>query len=662
MVRKGKDVGGWFARFPGSATGQLFAALALTFLAYSNIPWNGFAYDDFSFIVGWDLTRSINNLPQLIGGALPEGHDGVYRPLRSVSYVIAYGLYGLNPSYYHLQAIVVHLICTALVFHVTLSLWSRRDLAFFTAALFGLHPAHVESVAFAAASFDLVGVVFFFASVLLFLKAAKPGIRHFALLVLLGLFGFFTYEITLTLPALLLLCLFFEAKYKVRRMGKISGVALAFAAAAAYLALRFIVLGIGGRGGYVGGDLIQTALLMVKALFMYMKLMVFPVGLSVDHIIPPGVSSIGHTNPQSMVLDQSVFDVDFIGSAAAILAAAALAAYCFRRRPVVSFGILWFFIALAPVSNIIPLGRGTIFAERYLYIPSYGICLVIAEIVTKMWAHQAHRKFLTAAAALALVLAGAATYSRNADWKDEMTLWTKTVETTPQSVLAAHNLGVAYDRAGNASAAMGWYLAAIRINPEFEPPHTFLGIAYGRMGLAGQATDELKHSVRIQPQRPRGHYNLGLAYLLANSTDKAVDEFEATIKLEPSFPGAREQLARAYDVQGTGYAQRGDWASAAESYRKAAAISPGLGQIRYNLGVAYSRSGQYGLAVSELQAAQKMMPPNPAVYNELGVAYAKSGQYVLAEKAFKDALSASPGYSNAQKNLDRLKNAGAGTA
>src|SRR3989344_3831037 len=111
----------------------LLSLISITFLAFVNIIDNEFAYDDNSFIVSWEQIRQIENLPSLYQGDLPVGHQGVYRPLRSLFYTISYKLYGQNPQGYHIQAITVHIINTLLVYLIVLFLLKNNTVPYLTA-------------------------------------------------------------------------------------------------------------------------------------------------------------------------------------------------------------------------------------------------------------------------------------------------------------------------------------------------------------------------------------------------------------------------------------------------------------------------------------------------------------------------------------------------
>ena len=443
-----KQVAAFFRR----KRNQLLFIGVLTVLAYINIFPNQFLLDDETFIVNWPQIRSIENLPDLLRGGVPVGHEGVYRPVRSVLYAIYYPILGTNPFGYHLHGVVVNVLSTLLVYLILEMILKKRNLAFVGSILFGLHPVHTESITYISASMEMTGAVFFLASFYLYLL--RKTLPYF-LSIFLALLAFFTYEMTLTLPLLIILYdLCFHprgGKLKLAKFWQGAKVYVPyFVAAMVYLIARVGSIGLSGRGDYLGGSFYLTMLASFKAFWGYLIVSVAPLNLAHNHILPSGIEAIlyrGHNLDQ--FLTQSIFDRDIL-LAVLSLSVLIIAAYkSFKSTPLVSFGIGWFFISLLPASNIIP--QWTLMHEKFLYLPLFGLVMVPAGLAGQWLETQNYNLNLktlriVSMACLFIVLASFfyLTYQRNMDWKDAVTLWSKDVQTAPkENAYAYFQLGEA---------------------------------------------------------------------------------------------------------------------------------------------------------------------------------------------------------------------------
>ncbi|MEK9143407.1 MAG: glucosyltransferase domain-containing protein, partial [Patescibacteria group bacterium] len=299
---------------------QIGIIILVTTVAYLNIFGNGFVIDDQYFIKEWELTRSWGSVGQLLAGANPESQPGVYRPIRSLLYLVYYQLWGTNPFFYHLHSLLVHLAATVLVFLIVdqLSFPRKREsreektgspirsgmTAFIAALLFGLHPIHTESITYIAASMEMTGVVFMLGAFWLFVRSPRRrnGLAM-TLSVVLALLAFFTYEMTITLPILLVLYEWIlrvpsviPAQAGIQRRkdwipvftGMTQRVLPYFVGAAGFFAVRF-ALGVGlGRGEYLAYSFFHTQLAMTKMWVKYLSLLVWPVTLSHNHTVVLG--------------------------------------------------------------------------------------------------------------------------------------------------------------------------------------------------------------------------------------------------------------------------------------------------------------------------------------------------------------------------------------
>ncbi|MBI5613574.1 hypothetical protein HY947_01500 [Candidatus Gottesmanbacteria bacterium] len=461
---------------------QILFIMLVAVLAYANIFGNGFVIDDQYFIKEWSLTRNWSNAGQMILGANPPSQPGVYRPVRSLLYLLYFQLFGTHPIGYHLHSLAVHLLSTFFVYFIIKKLigyWSLDignfiNAPFVGALMFGLHPIHTESITYIAASMEMTGAVFFFASFYTYLHNKKWVALISALL------AFFTYEMTLTLPLFLVLyeLTLGESATKPCPRGPLGQVVYTlqnnmknvvpfFVIAGGYLAVRFS-LGVGlSRGDYLAFSPYHTWLTMTKMVVKYISLLVFPMTLSHNHTVIPGFEAfMTPYSDQAAILRQSILDPEILGAIGAIGGIGMIGWKIRKKYPLISFGIGWVFISLLPVLYIFP--QGTAFAEKYLYIASVGWMIILAYGLGRI-------REIGKIGAIGMIGAigvigafyGIRTYMRNADWRSPIALWEHETLIHPDSELAFYSLGVYYAKIGQTDKAITSYQKAVSLKPKF---------------------------------------------------------------------------------------------------------------------------------------------------------------------------------------------------
>jgi len=431
---------------------QLIVIILATTAVYLTVFGNQFVIDDQYFIKDWPLTRSWSNAGQLLSGVNPESQPGVYRPIRSLLYLAYYQLWGTNPIGYHLHSLLVHLASTILIYFIIKALIKNSSLLPFTAGLlFGLHPIHTESITYIAAGMEMTGVVFFLAAFLAYLRHKNIWTVPLALL------AFFTYEITLTLPFLLVL---YELTLGKRNWKKIWPIA---AAAVGYLFVRIGLLQISpARGDYLAYSFYHTQLTMTKMWVKYLWLLIWPAALSHNQTIVPGFEAfMTPYSDRQAILSQTLTDLPILLSLATVGSLIFAAVRLRGKYPWLAFAVGWFFISLLPVAYFLP--QGTAFAEKYLYLASFAFVFILARVLSKI----KNLKLAFLAVLIIAVFYGARTYTRNQNWQSPQTLWEYEARIHPQSELAYYNLGIIYGAKGEKDKAAAAYQKALQLKPQF---------------------------------------------------------------------------------------------------------------------------------------------------------------------------------------------------
>lgn len=549
---------------------QLIIIVLLTTLAYVNIFRNEFVIDDKSFILNWQTKDSLANLSALFLGDVPPGHEGVYRPVRSILYALDWKLFGANPFGYHLQSLLIHLGATVLVFLITeklvhgsrftvdskskksvnSELSAKRTvnyLPFVTALLFGLHPIHTETITYIASSVETVGIVFYLASFYLYLR------RQIVTSVVLAGLAFFSTEVTLTLPLVILLWEFCFGWGLPRRPSKNSGllamtwsVVPYFTLALFYVVLRFFVLHITSRGPYLADSVYLTFLTMTKVFVNYLSLLVLPINLLNNHIISPGIEAFVYRDYRTgAIFAQSILDPGILGNLLVLGLLFTTGVYFWRRVPILSFGIFWFFITLLPVSEIVP--QGSILNEKFLYLPSFGYALICADLllISADWIGKQtrldSRRLLLGLVSIVAVIYSVLTYVRNAEWHDSIALWSKDVEREPiDNAYGYFQLGNAYAELGAVDLAVGNYQKSFEINPRFVVAVGSIAKTYNNAGKIDLAIGYYQQALSVNPYFWEAHRDLANIYFKQADFPKAKREYEEILRLLPDSPQIKQ--------------------------------------------------------------------------------------------------------------------------
>lgn len=515
--------------------------------AYINGIQNGFVYDDSVQVVKnywitspsyiWDIFTSgvwgFNRMP-----------TNYYRPLMHVSYMAVYQAAGLKPAAFHALNVLVHAGASVMVYAVTrLLLEDKVGSGFRTCfpalsagLIFAVHPIHTEAVDWVAGLPDLLMALFCLLSLYFYISARRePGrARQWYRPVSLVSFmlAAFSKEPALTLP--LVFVAYDMSRYDLPR--GLAGYARRYgpyiAATAAYIGLRVYALG-GFAPNPAAGDtgFYASAQKAVLLLGMYIDKLVFPVGLNLYHALPPATG------------------VALLAPAVLVVAFFAAGLISLKRERLMFFGLVAVLAALLPVLYLPGVGRNP-FAERYLYLPSFGLSFLAALAIKKLTSGARGVYPAAAVVAVVTVLFAAGTVARNKVWKDDMTLWSDVVAKSPSEPVPWNALGIALDAAGRREDAAVCYNKAVRLDPNMGEAHVNLGNYHNRAGRIYEAEAQYKDAIESGGESSSAHNNLGVVYARTGRYGLAVDEFRAAIKKDVKYVDAYRNLARAYKKLG----------------------------------------------------------------------------------------------------------------
>lgn len=452
--------------------------LILTSLININLFSVPYIYDDYDFLFYWHTIRDFNHIPDLLQGNVPAGHEGVYRPLRSIFYVISLNTFGHNIFYYHIQELIIYSFCIVLIYLITQKMLGKQLISLFTALSYAMLSIHIDNVANLTASFDTIGIIFFFLSFYLFQHTIEHHKKHtFSFLVLSlisSLLAYMTYEITLILPLLILVYYFFKQK-KI----PLNYYTYYIFITASYLFMRFNILHISARGSFMDNlpyKLINSA----QSLLSYLLITIFPIKTELTSrssvLASLAFSQAEEPMNQTGTGDSQIAVISII----IILITIIIAVLFFKKRKILGFGVIWFYISLLPavaisIQSTILSGITQPVWPRYAVIASFGMCLIFANWLYRLFYYNTnsaisqHAKVAGIIVIITLTFLNAITYSNNLKtWRGITPEFLKSIQTLKDNDESKHNdLGVIYAASREFPESLSEFRKALKINPEY---------------------------------------------------------------------------------------------------------------------------------------------------------------------------------------------------
>jgi tetratricopeptide (TPR) repeat protein len=625
---------------------------AVSFGVYGNTLFNDFVYDDNYQVLDNPWIKDMRFLPEVFSKSVWSFLPGsvtsnYYRPLMHVSYSFSYHLFGLKPMGFHLINILFNAGVTVLVF-LTISMLlkepgshasssPRISPPFIAALLFAVHPIHTEAVAWVA-GFPEISFTFFCLLSFYFYLGSEDGLnRQYALSAASFSLAVFSKETALVLPVILVAydIVFHISPVASGKGGKKAGHYVRryipfLLIGLVYLALRVHALGgLAPQRSHPDLSASQYIINVFPLFGQYIEKIFLPFDLNAFHVFHP----IG-----------SLFETRGVVSLVAIVVFLVLAGVARTKNRTAFFGIFWIVVPLLPVLYIPGVGDNT-FAERYLYLPSFGFALLLALLISSL--RNNAPGWAAGLTGLSLLLAGlcfAGTVYRNTIWKNDFSLFSDTVKKSPDGALPHNNLGSAYRDKGMIDKAIEQYQIAMKLDPNSPDPYNNLGVAYRDKGMLDKAMEQFQSALRLRPDYAEGRNNLGTVYWDKGMIDKAIEQYRLALSLKPDY-------AKAHNNLGMAYRSKGMIDKATEEYETALRMKPDLADIHNNLGVIYRDRGQLDEAAARYRAALKLKPDYADAHNNLGVVYRDKGMIDKAMAEYQTAVTLRPDYADPYNNM-----------
>jgi tetratricopeptide (TPR) repeat protein len=590
---------------------QIAACLLLvvaTLAVYGQLRNHQFInYDDNSYVYNNPLVQAGLTLKGLTW-AFTTTSAGNWHPLTWLSHMLDCQLFGLNPGDHHLTNLVFHIANSLLLFLWLLYLTPSLGCSFMVAALFALHPMHVESVAWVAERKDVLSTFFWLLTMWAYVwYVRRPGLGRYLLILVGFCLGLMAKPMLVTLPFVLLLLDYWPLARLSFKGGRAaaaaspppeSGVALKrlvwekaplFGLAALFSLVAFYAQK--EVGALWTGKTLPFTLRLANALVAYVSYlgkMFWPARLAVLYPYP------GPNLPLWPA----------VAAGLGLAALSFLALRQARRHPYLLVGWLWYLGTLVPVIGLVQVGRQAM-ADRYTYVPSIGLFIAVVWGTAALAARwRAPRWLLPVGAGVVLSALAVCTWVQVGYWRDSISLYDHTLKVTRGNPVIQNNLGEAWAAQGKLAQAAAHYRAALRLQPDFAQALYNLGAALGAQGKLAQAAAQYRAALRLKPDFPEAQNNLGEVLATQGKLAQAEAQYRAALRLRPDLAVTRNNL-------GVALANQGKIDAAITQFQKAIQLKPDYADAYFNLGLAFLNKGDDAQANTVFQNFLKITPDNP---------------------------------------------------
>ncbi len=607
--------------------------------------------------VNFDDDLYVYNAPAIQAGLTVKGlalaftspHARNWHPLTTISHMLDCQLYGLKAGGHHATNVVLHTIAVLLLFRVlrqmTGAVWKSATVA----ALFAVHPLHVESVAWVSERKDLLSAVFFLLMLDAYFRYTRaPSMTRYLLVAVLFAAGLMSKPMLVSAPVILLLLDYWplgrfeqlsstKDKAKIARSGDQWPVIRD-------LFLEKVPLLVLSAGSCVITFVLQkraTGAIPPLPFLWRMQNAVVSYVIYLWETLWPTHLAVFYPHPNNTVPIWAVV------LAVALLFAITVSAIVFRnKRPYVFTGWFWYLAILFPVIGLVQVGEQG-HADRYTYLPHIGLFLLAVWLAGDVIASHQFRSRLAVGTSIVIIAALARTaFIQSSYWRNSETLWTRALAVTSDNDVAHNNLGYLCADRGELDKAISHFETALRIRSSKPDPHYSVGSAFvqmnladalGRKGQPGEAMVHYEEAIKLQPNYADAYYNRGNILFAEGRIDEAMADWEKTLQIQPND-------ADAHTCLGNALLRRGSIKEAMVHYETAMTLAPEDPHSRINiawvLATAPDASIRDGIKAVEFaqQAVELSGGRDPKFLRTLAAAYAASGRFSEAITTAKQAI------------------------
>jgi protein O-mannosyl-transferase len=577
-------------------------------------------------------------------------HSANWHPMTWLSHMLDYELYGLNPMGHHWTNMQFHIANTLLLYLILQMMTGAIWQSAFVAALFALHPLHVESVAWVSERKDVLSAFFGLLSIAAYYHYVKTsGLKNYLLVIIFLSLGLMAKPMLVTFPFVLLLLDFWPLKrfqFKNDRMLQSDKITFfgfqgflrlflekipAFIPVIISCILTFLAQKNYGAVQTLGALPLITRI--ANALISYVSY--------AFQAIWPGNLAVYYPHPVDTL------PVWQICGAALLIVSVFCGAICLLKQyRYVAVGLFWYFGTLIPVIGLVQVGDQAM-ADRYTYIPLIGLFIIIAWGASDLLVKWRYRKiFLGVSAVIILSALIVCTFFQTSHWRNTITLFENAVKVTENNYKALNNLGTALIDKGKYDEAIVYLSEALIINPQKTGARNNLANVLFLQGKPDEAVFHYNEILKFNPQKTNARNNLANVLFAQGKPDEAVLHYKEAIKINPEAD-VHYNLAYVLSFQ-----EKLD--EAVFHYKEAIRINPEYAKAHYCLGKILMNQKKVKEAMLHFAETIMISPDYAEAYNKIGLILAEQGKYKKAEEFFLKAVQIKPSYTEARKNIELL--------
>ena len=535
-------------------------------------------------------------------------HASNWHPLTWLSHMLDCQLYGMNPGRHHLTNVLIHILNTLLLFLVLKRMTGAVWRSGLVAALFALHPLHVESVAWVAERKDVLSTFFWMLTLWSYARYVERSDFYRYLIVLLFFsFGLMAKPMLVTLPFVLLLLDYWplrrfrlglsgdsnNSQQKCFNSGLIREKIPFLFLSAASSVITFMVQKSGGAVNSL--NVIPFKTRIANAVVSY--------GGYIGKMIWPHNLAVFYPYPKSIPLWE-------VAVAGLFLAGVSVVTFRLRiTKPYFLTGWLWYIGTLVPVIGLVQVGLQSM-ADRYTYVPLIGIFIIIAWGVPDVISKWRYKKIgLSVITATTISFLMITSWFQIGYWSNSTILFEHALDVTVDNSVAHVNLGEALGEQGKTDAAVRHCYEALRIKPDLVTPHLNLGVALRGQGKLNEAMEHFSMALQIKPDCAEAHYELGDTLIRKGDFTGAIEHYLEAIRIKPDY-------VKAYNNLGVILVRQNKNKAAIHHFSKAIQIDPNYADVYYNLGKVFANQGRINEAILNYRKALDFSPQmTAALYN-----------------------------------------------
>lgn len=635
----------------GYKLGVSLILIGLTLFIYLQTANFGFVvFDDGLYVTDNHEIQAPINLKSFFW-AFTTTQAANWHPLTWLSYLLDFQLFGLNAGGYHLTSVLFHLTNSVLLFlffeKMTGSLWPSA----LTAALFAVHPLHVESVAWISERKDVISGFFWILTLGAYgFYVKRPALLRYLMVLVLFLAGLMAKPMVVTLPCVMLLLDFWplgrcSSWLPKNRGGTKTGDSFSFdnqgmsvAALILEKAPFFMLAAASSAMTFYAQQSVGAVNLIIPFTTRFSNALI-SYGTYLIHLFWPENLSIFYPYPAFLPIWQ------IMGSGLILVLISIGVFWNWKQYPYLVVGWLWYLGTLVPVIGLIQVGSQAM-ADRYTYIPLIGLFIMTSWAIPELLAKWHYRKVVLSGAAMIWLLAlTTLAWKQTTCWENSISLFQQALRVSAGNFKAHDMLGLALTEQGKLDQAIFHLQESIRIKPNYGSAYNNLGRTLEKKGEWAEAQAQYLKALKVQ-EFPEAHYNLGIVMLQQGKLETAVSHFQSALRINTNY-------AEAYNNLGVTLYQQGKSPEAINHFNKALKIKPFFLEAHYNLGTVLNDTGRFDEAIEHFQEALRIQPAYARAYNNLGLAQARKGRIDEAIASFQRGLDHNPVSPEIRENLKK---------